>query len=154
MKVVYPYFTNIWLADDDEDDLLLVEKAVKEILPAVHLVQFRHCEELLLALQHTIPDLLFLDINMPGMDGKKCLRIIKDTLEYRKLPVVMLTISQYPMDIFTSYGYGATLYVVKPSVYDKTVEIIKAAFGLPWDDPERITANQYQDNRFVPFRAE
>lgn len=153
MESLYPYFKNIWFADDDEDDLDLFETAMKELIPSVELVQFSDSEELLSALQHSTPDILFLDINMPPMDGKKCLMIIKGTQKYRKMPVIMLTVSQNPLDVIASYGYGATLYIIKPSSYNKWLKTLKAAFYLPWDDPEHITARQYQNNQYIPFRA-
>jgi CheY-like chemotaxis protein len=145
---------NIWLADDDDDDHLVFENAIKEVLPFVKLTQFRSCHTLLSELEHSTPDLLFLDINMPGLNGKECLKSLKAGLANRKLPVIVYTGSGSPMDITACYSYGATLYVEKASTYSKMVGVLRALFGLDWDDPEKITSDQYVNNRFTPFRAE
>jgi CheY-like chemotaxis protein len=144
---------NIWLADDDEDDHLVFENAVQEVLPSVILTQFRSCHTLLSELEHSTPDLLFLDINMPGFDGKECLKNLKGNPSYRKLAVIVYSGSISPIDITTCYGYGATLYVEKASTYNNMVIMLKALFDLNWSNPEKITANQYVNNRFVPFSS-
>lgn len=60
------------------------------------------------------PHLILLDVNMPRMDGKKFLEIVKQDPQFRAIPVVMLTSSQSPMDIRECYERHASCYVVKP----------------------------------------
>lgn len=154
MEIWPSVFKNIWLADDDEDDQLVFENALKEIDPSLQLKKFATCESLLQKLKDDQPDLLFLDINMPGINGKECLKIIKENSAYKKLPVIVHSGSDYKMDILTSYGFGATLYIVKPGSYNNIIKTLEAVLSLDWSDPETIMTNQYQDNRFVPFRAD
>jgi CheY-like chemotaxis protein len=60
------------------------------------------------------PALIFLDLNMPRMDGKKFLEVAKADAQLRTIPVVMLTSSRSPMDIRECYERHANCYVVKP----------------------------------------
>ena len=153
MEIWPSVFENIWLADDDQDDQLVFENALKEIAPSLLLEKFNNCEQLLLALETRKPDLLFLDINMPGLNGKECLKIIKENPSIKKLPVIVHSGSDYKVDILTSYRYGATLYIIKPKSYREIVKTLEALLVLDWNNPEAITYNQYQNNLFVPFRA-
>jgi chemotaxis family two-component system response regulator Rcp1 len=60
------------------------------------------------------PDLILLDLNLPGVDGRKVLADIKQHKELRQIPVCMLTSSQAETDIRQTYDLGANCYVVKP----------------------------------------
>lgn len=99
METVPTIFKNIWLADDDEDDQLVFENAVKEINPSVNFTRFSNCATLLAELEKQTPDLLFLDINMPGINGKECLKDIKENPRHQKLPVIVHSGSNYHLDI-------------------------------------------------------
>jgi len=60
------------------------------------------------------PDLILLDLNMPGMGGKEFLRRIKEDEELKQIPVVILTTSEAEKDILDSYKLQASGYVHKP----------------------------------------
>jgi len=60
------------------------------------------------------PDLILLDLNLPGVDGRAVLAEIKQHAELKRIPVCMLTSSQAESDIRQSYDLGANCYVVKP----------------------------------------
>lgn len=60
------------------------------------------------------PQLILLDINMPGMDGKSFLEIVKQERELKAIPIIMLTSSQSSEDIRECYERHASCYVVKP----------------------------------------
>jgi len=60
-----------------------------------------------------VPDLLLLDINMPGLNGFEVLRVIKATPALRCLPVGMLSTSRSPEDIDQAYALQANFYIVK-----------------------------------------
>ena len=154
METERSVFESIWLADDDHDDQLVFENVVRELLPVVNLTLFTDSEKLLNELKRNTPDLLFLDIDMPGQNGKQCLKIIKESPAYRKLPVIMLTGHDYYEDMKTCYIAGAALYIIKHYSYAKLKTCFGHLFQLNWDNPESIANNQYVNNRFVPFSVE
>lgn len=75
---------------------------------------------------HPLPDLILLDLKMPGMDGHQVLEIIKKTPLIKRLPVVILTSSQEHSDRARGYDNGANSYVIKPISYDGFLETIRA----------------------------
>jgi CheY-like chemotaxis protein len=60
------------------------------------------------------PDLILLDLNLPKMDGRQVLSLLKQNEVWKKIPVVILTSSDAEHDVFTSYDLGAACYVTKP----------------------------------------
>jgi CheY-like chemotaxis protein len=77
------------------------------------------------------PSFVLLDIKMPGLDGIEVLKILRDSLEYKNLPVVMLTSSKIELDVKTSYKIGANGFVVKPINFDDFTKAIKG-IGYFW----------------------
>lgn len=61
-----------------------------------------------------LPQVIMLDLNLPGMDGHDVLKKIKTTGALRSIPVIILTTSDNPVDIETSYANGANSYITKP----------------------------------------
>ena len=70
-----------------------------------------------------MPDLVLLDLNMPGKDGREVLREIKSTAAFQKIPTVVFTTSSSEIDRQMSYEYGANCFVTKPDTFDKLVDI-------------------------------
>lgn len=64
------------------------------------------------------PDLILLDLNIPGMDGRKLLEIVKTDERLRSIPVVVLTTSSDSLDIERCYQLGASTYIQKPVSFD------------------------------------
>lgn len=73
------------------------------------------------------PDLVLLDLNLPGKDGRKVLTEIRRDPLLSALPVIVLSTSSAPDDISFSYDLGATCYLVKPA---DPVQLIQAALRL------------------------
>jgi two-component system, response regulator len=64
------------------------------------------------------PDLILLDLNMPGMDGRRFLEIVKADDRLKSIPVVVLTTSSDTADIERCYQLGASTYIQKPVSFD------------------------------------
>lgn len=73
----------------------------------------------------TLPDLILLDLKMPGIDGFEVLRQIKAAPVLRRIPVVILTSSREEGDRAMSYDTGANSYLVKPVSFDGMVGVVK-----------------------------
>jgi two-component system response regulator len=71
------------------------------------------------------PGIILLDLNMPGMDGRKTLEIIKKNEDLRKIPVVILTTSNDERDVRVCYELGANTYIQKPVDLDGLISAIK-----------------------------
>ena len=67
----------------------------------------------------TQPHVVFLDLRLPKVDGLEVLRLMKESEELRKIPVVILTTSEAERDVARAYHYHANSYVVKPVDYEK-----------------------------------
>lgn len=112
----------ILLVEDDAGDQKLISKSMAAQKIANYLYTVRSGEEALEYLQHSKegdeqcprPDLILLDLNMPGMGGKEFLRRIKSDEELDTIPVVILTTSDSDKDVFESYKLHAAGYVKKP----------------------------------------
>ena len=72
------------------------------------------------------PDVVLLDLNMPGMDGRAVLAEMKSDPHLKTIPVVVLTTSEADEDIVRSYELHANCYVTKPVDFDKFVTIVQA----------------------------
>jgi CheY-like chemotaxis protein len=66
-----------------------------------------------------------LDLNLPGLDGRKLLEKIKSEEKFRKIPVVVLTTSDFEEDIEQAYDSGANSYIVKPTSRDRFLDVIE-----------------------------
>jgi len=114
----------ILMADDDKDDQLLTKKALEKsrlinnlhfVDDGVHLVDYLyHRNGYEDKTRFPRPDLILLDLNMPRMDGREALRIIKNDESLKRMPVIILTTSQEDKEILNSYDLGANSYITKP----------------------------------------
>lgn len=72
------------------------------------------------------PDLILLDLNLPRMDGRELLAIIKQDEHLKRIPVVVLTTSEAEADVLRVYDLNANCYITKPVDLDKFITVIKA----------------------------
>jgi two-component system, chemotaxis family, response regulator Rcp1 len=121
----------ILLVEDNEGDIILTIEALREAKIRNDIDVVRDGEEALQYLRKegtyqnaTSPDLVFLDINLPKIDGTEVLSIIKNDEDLRVIPVIMLTTSDAEKDIMQSYYNHANCYITKPVDLDKFIEVI------------------------------
>ena len=75
--------------------------------------------------QYPLPDIILLDLKMPGIDGHEVLRRVKSTDRLKRLPVIVLTSSNDEGDRAMSYDNGANSYLVKPVSFDDFLKVVK-----------------------------
>ncbi|MEW8531950.1 MAG: response regulator [Candidatus Thiodiazotropha sp.] len=75
--------------------------------------------------QHPLPDLILLDLKMPGIDGFEVLKHLKATPLIKRIPVVILTSSKEEGDRALSYDIGANSYLVKPVAFTGFIEVVR-----------------------------
>jgi CheY-like chemotaxis protein len=112
---------DILLIEDDPADAHLVALALKQGRIRAHLHHQPDGREALNFLQRLAPhseaprpDLILLDLNMPRMNGREFLSIIKADEDLKAIPVVILTTSDVERDVVASYQLGASGYITKP----------------------------------------
>jgi two-component system response regulator len=125
----------ILLVEDSEDDYEATLRAFKKASLHNHVHWCKSGQEALDFLKHEglyrdtskspLPGLILLDLNMPGIDGRKTLELIKQNTELKRIPVVILTTSADEKDIKVCYQMGANTYVQKPVSFDGLIEAIK-----------------------------
>jgi CheY-like chemotaxis protein len=104
-------------------------------------------------LSRQVPDLLFLDLNMPCKNGLECLVEIRESLKLTHLPIVVYTSSTHMTDIQKSYLHQADLYMVKPFNSFHLKNALESVLNMDWKAKDLGTKYYFINNRFVPFTA-
>jgi chemotaxis family two-component system response regulator Rcp1 len=120
----------VLLVEDDPGDVRLTREALNV---RTHLHVAENAEQAMAFLQRAgeqrdapRPDLILLDLNLPGRDGRELLAEIKRREEFRQIPVVVLTTSDDEQDVQRAYDLNANSYVTKPVNWVKFVGIVRA----------------------------
>ncbi len=127
---------NVLIADDDNDDFLLIKEAFEESRIRINIYRVEDGEELLDYLLHREqfssperaprPTLILLDLNMPRKDGREALKEIKAHPDLRMIPVVILTTSKADEDIIRTYNLGVNSFIQKPVDFKEFIRIVQA----------------------------
>lgn len=107
----------VYIADDDQDDLMFFKETVNEIDPTIICKDFPNGEELLSYLNkngEVLPSYIFLDINMPKLNGIESLKILKAEQKLKDIPVIMYSTTSNPKDIKHALDLGAVYFLKKP----------------------------------------
>ncbi len=131
----------ILLVEDDEDDIAITKKAFNKAKISNPLYIVRDGEEAVEFLTRKgryldpetapKPGLILLDLNMPRLDGREVLDLIKRDPELHRIPVVVLTTSDEDADILGCYDRGANTYITKPVDFKNFMEAI-ITIGTYW----------------------
>lgn len=118
---------NILLVDDDLDDILLFQEALNEVNSKI---DFHSAENGLKAIellgtQTNSPDLIFLDINMPQMNGWLFLKELKSTPFLKQIPVIMYSTSSNSMEKQKALSLGAIDFYQKPEEFEELKNLLK-----------------------------
>ncbi|SIQ90344.1 response regulator [Maribacter ulvicola] len=125
----------ILLVDDDEDDRQFFADALEGIELNTDLHQLENgksCMEFLLKDTDNTPDLVFLDLNMPIMNGFECLEAIRRTPHLKDLLVAIYSTSSAERDIEETFEKGANIYIKKPSSFSELKKSLKQVVKMNW----------------------
>jgi CheY-like chemotaxis protein len=124
---------HVLLVEDNEGDVRLVREALKDGKVAINLHAVTDGEQAMEFLfrkgrhrQAVRPDIVLLDLNLPGKDGREVLRDMKGDPDLRRIPVVVLTTSSADEDVLKAYNLHANAYLTKPVKLDDFVTIMKS----------------------------
>lgn len=122
---------SILLIDDDEDDRGFFVEAVNFLDKNIQCWTASDGQNALDVLSYHLvvaPDLIFLDLNMPKMNGLEFLKTLKANPTFSNIPVIIYTTSSNPTDYNRTMEYGAVDYVIKPSdskaLYQKLIAVL------------------------------
>ena len=106
---------SVLLAEDNDDHALLITMALERAsrIP-VEVHRARNGDEAVSLVNELLPDLLLLDLKMPGRSGHEVLEAVKGDDELRRIPVAVLTSSDRDEDVARSYGLGGNHFITKP----------------------------------------
>ena len=137
--------TKVVLVEDDADDIEFFQEALEDIPYEIDLTIYRNGQEFvdgMLADRSNIPDLVFLDLNMPIKNGVQALKELRQVPEFKNIPIVAIystSISEH--DHATTFLLGADAFISKPSDYGKMKRLIKRIFEIDWKNRDTNKSN-------------
>lgn len=124
---------HILLIEDNPADVLLMKEALAGNETSARLlvvddgdkaIRFLRCEDPYTSAIR--PDLIFLDLNLPRLDGREVLASLKTDAKLKRIPVIVLTTSEAERDIRRAYELYANCYVRKPNDLDEFISVVRA----------------------------
>jgi len=125
----------ILLADDDEDDRSFFRDAIEQINIKTTLDTVNDGQELMDYLNKrtlSLPDVLFLDLNMPRKNGLECLSEIRASAKLKNIITAIYSTSLSDTDIEDTFIKGANIYINKPSSFQKLKDILTEVIQINW----------------------
>ena len=123
----------VLLVDDSTGDVRLTEEAFRDANASIRLHVVTDGVEAMAFLRREgvhkeapRPDLILLDLNLPRMDGREVLALIKSDDSLQSIPTVILTTSKAPADVAKSYRLQANCYLAKPEQFDAFVGLLRS----------------------------
>lgn len=123
---------NILYVEDNKDAITFFSRVVTKMgdYKFVTSEDGQSAIELLESNQNFEPEMILLDINLPGMNGFEILQYVRTRTAYKNIPVVMFTSSDSEGDIKKSYAFGANAYLVKPDSLQSLKEVLQDTFNF------------------------
>ena len=127
----------ILIVEDDEDDIFFLKKAFQRIGLNEGLIFIKNGEDALNFLysdrkhskiNNPLPKLIILDLNLPKVNGRELLKIVKKDINLKAIPIIVLTTSNNPNDIVECYKSGANTYFIKPSEPIEFYDLIETIY--------------------------
>jgi len=126
------YEVEILLVEDNPDDVVLTQEVLKEAKVRNNLNVVEDGDEAMEYLYQKgeyenapRPDLILLDLNLPGKDGREVLMEVKENKNLKRIPVVILTTSRAEEDIFKMYQHHANAYITKPVDFNQFMKVVQ-----------------------------
>lgn len=131
----------ICLTDNDQDDRMLLHEAILDLKKTFEILEFCSAAELLDHLEKkplSLPDYIFLDLLMPGMDGFECLERLKSGLLCRKkTKIIIYSCQSGDKSIHRAFELGADFYAVKPFSYNELKDLVRLIMESGWEGRAR-----------------
>jgi CheY-like chemotaxis protein len=125
----------VMIIDDDADDRSFFEEAISNISPVIETKVFSSGVQALALFEENsvyTPDYIFLDFNMPIMNGRECLVELKKILQHRMTNIVVLSTSDMQEDKEEAFRLGAKLFLTKPNTFQELCNMLKDVLEGSW----------------------
>lgn len=125
----------ILLIDDDEEDQEIFKDALNEVDPRLHFSAANDGEHAISLLTQQLvlkPDLIFIDMNMPKLDGKQVLQALKESDELHDVPVIMYSTFFATRDVHEIRKLGAAHHMVKATRFQDLCTSLRTVLSSPW----------------------
>ena len=126
---------HVLLADDDDDDRLFFKDAIEVVKVKTSVTMVNDGVELMDYLNDSetrLPNLLFLDLNMPRKDGMECLKEIRSNHKLKDLCIAIYSTSSLEKDIEETFIKGANIYIKKPNDFEKLKDVLEKVININW----------------------
>lgn len=128
-------YINIILADDDIDDRLFFTDAFDGLKITTKVKTFKdgvYLMDYLNEIDSTLPNILFLDLNMPRKSGMECLKEIKQNQRFNDVAIAIYSTSASEEDIENTFIMGANIYIKKPSDFKTLKKVLSEVVIINW----------------------
>jgi DNA-binding response OmpR family regulator len=135
------YPERVLLVDDDEDDCMVFGIGISEISRRIEFQCNQNSESALAQLNDDRvprPDIIFLDWNMPKVNGKDFLAAIRKNARYDEVPIVVFTTSHAKEDRESAQRLGASYFLSKPSSVQELLRSLHAILRMDWKDRAQL----------------
>lgn len=138
----------VLLTDDDEDDRLIFKEILHEMDNDINVNMVNDGKQLmdfLTSENNPLPHIIFLDLNMPNMNGIECLKQIRSQEKYSDISIAIYSTSTSKKDIDDTFYHGANIYITKPASYSELKKVLKKSLSAV-----RLSLNSdYVNSNFV-----
>lgn len=128
---------SLLVIEDDAGDCTLLQEVVEQNRLSIELNCVANGEEALQYLEAKeqagpglFPELILLDLNLPGLSGKEILSQIRAREQWRMIPIIILTTSNAPRDVLETYQAGCNCYIKKPLGWEDFNRVMRAVFNF------------------------
>jgi|SRR5690606_4246237 len=128
-------YVEILLVDDDQDDRNIFSDALSELKIETNLTMLEDGRDLVSFLENPktkLPDILFLDLNMPYKSGVECLKDIRKIEKFRNLSIAIYSTSTSEKDMEDTFVNGANIYIKKPNDFAKLKKVLNDVVSINW----------------------
>lgn len=125
----------VFLVDDDQDDRELFQEVIKGIDDSIHLQMFKNALELMDYLNRddiVLPQIIFLDLNMPLVSGTESLKQIRSNPRFMDISIAIYSTSSLEKDIEETFVNGANIYITKPNDFSILKKTMKNVLNINW----------------------
>lgn len=136
--------SKVLVVDDIQSNIEFVTEVLE--LESLAVLAAKNGQEALRLSKENIPDLILLDISMPGLDGYEVCKLLKEDAQTQEIPIIFLTARVQKDDIIKGFESGAVDYIIKPFNFTELISRVKTHLELKNKTELLKNLNQHQES--------